>query len=505
MTVRLKLALTVVAAGLVTAAMVIATVFVAFDRFERVNEYQRAAAFLERVAMTYDSLLEEHERAPQRLRTLMRNLVLYEPDIQLYLLDAGGRVLSSSTDIEAGYAVPLAPVQQATRALADRTPMPYVMGQDPQRMDADAVIAARALRRALIRNDEPVSGYLYVVNSKGAPQASRWQTLRSSFAMPVMVSIAGIVAAITLLAALVISAVTRPLARLTDAVANLSQQGLDAGVTSTTQQQLPAPGRDEFGRLNAAFALLLQTLRRQWDALRQLDRFRREGVSNLSHDLRSPLTASVACLETLEGRWGDDPARTEDRRLVQMALRNTRNAARLVQSLGDLATLDEPEFKLRTELVDAGELLEDIAQRFAGRAAAQGVALSAAPPAPAAAPPRAALDVELFERAVANLVDNALKHSGAGTAVTLAAIVHDGWLEVSVSDTGPGIAAADLPHLFDRFYQSRRGVAPATGVGGKGLGLAIVKRIAELHGGQAMVESTVGTGTRVLLRLPAAR
>ena len=71
-----------------------------------------------------------------------------------------------------------------------------------------------------------------------------------------------------------------------------------------------------------------------------------------------------------------------------------------------------------------------------------------------------------------------------------------------MADTGPGIAAADLPHLFDRFYQARQSVAPATGEGGKGLGLAIVKRIAELHGGTVQVRSVPGEGTQVLLTLP---
>jgi len=177
----------------------------------------------------------------------------------------------------------------------------------------------------------------------------------------------------------------------------------------------------------------------------------------------------------------------------------------MVQSLGDLAKLDEPEFSLRTEAVDAGELLDDIAVRFAERAARQGVSLrTATPSGEGGGGSRAELDVELFERAVANLVDNALKFCPPGSTVTLAAAARDGRVEVSVADDGPGIPAADLPQLFDRFYQSRPTVAPATAEGGRGLGLAIVKRIAELHGGDAAVESVLGRGTRVVLTLPAA-
>jgi signal transduction histidine kinase len=88
--------------------------------------------------------------------------------------------------------------------------------------------------------------------------------------------------------------------------------------------------------------------------------------------------------------------------------------------------------------------------------------------------------------------------------VTLAAVARGGKVEVSVADDGPGIPAADVPHLFDRFYQSRSTVAPASADGGRGLGLAIVKRIVELHGGDVSIESTVGRGTRVVLALPAS-
>jgi signal transduction histidine kinase len=171
----------------------------------------------------------------------------------------------------------------------------------------------------------------------------------------------------------------------------------------------------------------------------------------------------------------------------------------MVQSLGDLATLDEPAFQLRTEQVDLQELLADIAARFAERAVQRGVALEALHNEQ---PVAATVDVELFERAVANLVDNALKFCGAGSRITVQAEEAVGEVVVSVSDTGPGIAAADQPHLFDRFYQARHTVAPATGEGGKGLGLAIVKRIVELHGGRVDVVSAPAQGTLIRIKLP---
>ena len=529
MTVRLKIALTIFLTGLLTAVGVIATVLIAFERFEHESTYYRASAFLDRVVARHTDMMDLQARFPDEFNSFLGNLVLYEPDTQLYLLDSAGTVKASTGEVPLppGFKVALGPVMEAIGT----APMPYVLGDDPERMDATAVIAARPLRRAVIRNEPAVAGYLYLVSHKpGLPQG-RLAAFQSTFAQPALVLILAVVALTTLLAAWVTAAVTRPLARLTRAVAAVSRDGLQdfiAAPGSAAADAFELTGlhanasdqsspKDEFGQLTNGIRAMLGTLRAQWGTLRRLDHFRREGVSNLSHDLRSPLTATTACLETLENRWAGDAARAADRQLVEVALRNTQNAARLVQSLGDLAQLDEPEFKLRAEVMDVSELLDDVALRFTARAARQGVQIVAGGGGTkrdlndSAAAPLAAVDVELFERAIANLVDNALKFCTPGATIALdarqtaSAEDREGReVQVTVSDTGPGIAAADLPHLFDRFYQSRQSVAPATGEGGKGLGLAIVKRIVELHGGRVAVTSAPGMGTQVTLTLPGA-
>jgi signal transduction histidine kinase len=247
------------------------------------------------------------------------------------------------------------------------------------------------------------------------------------------------------------------------------------------------------------------TLSEQWHRLRELDKFRRESVSNLSHDLRSPLTAATASLETLKQRWSHQPARESDMALLDVALRNTQSAARLVRSLLDLSLLDEPEFRLQPMRVDLTEMLDDIALRFAARATGQRVRLShqlSAEEGQAADMAPAEVDIELFERAMANLVDNALKHTPAGGRVVLQTRVEAERLSITVSDTGCGIDPAELPHLFDRLYQGAGPAAPAASERGKGLGLAIVKRIVELHGGSVSLSSQPGHGTQVQVLLP---
>ncbi|MDE2394364.1 MAG: HAMP domain-containing histidine kinase [Burkholderiales bacterium] len=496
MTVRLRIALTIFVTGLATALGVIATVAFAFQRFELQNDYERANGFLERVVMRYSDILDLRERDPEGFRSWLRGLLLFEPDAQLYVLAADGTVLTSTgrTPLAPGFKVALAPVREAVAAAAGHMSAPYVMGDDPEHMSHDAVVSARALARQTIRPGSGVAGYLYLVSQR-APPAGRQAMFRSSLVMPALESVLAVILVATAMAAWIIATVTRPLRSLSDAVAAAARRGFE-GAEPWPMHRV---GTDEFGQLHGGFQALLATLRRQWETLRTLDHFRREGVSNLSHDLRSPLTATVACLETLEQRWQGDAQRASDRALVEVALRNTRNAAQLVRSLGDLALLDEPEFRLQPMRVDLGELLDDIALRFADRARQGGVTLDCKTFGERA--PVAEVDIELFERAVANLVDNALRFVAPGGFITLSAEAVAGEVRIAVADTGAGIAAEHQPQLFERLHRNPADPAGSEG-GNKGLGLAIVKRIAELHRGSVSLASEAGRGTTVTIRLP---
>ncbi len=531
MTVRFKIALTIFITGLITAIGVISTVAYSFQRFEDESTFERAGMFLTRLVGLYDNVFELYEREPDDFSIFLRNLVLLEPDSQLYLLDANGMVLSGTgtRKLPANFKVSLGPVKEAidlfeTRRSGQGMPMPampYVKGDDPERLETTAVIAAQPLRRQQILPGGPVVGYLYMVCDKPPLPPGRAAGFRSALVGPALTAIAAVVALATLLAAWIVATVTRPLRELSAEAAAVTRDGLSstpgaalppslAQVSDISVGALTGPEGDEFARLRRGFHTMLATLRSQWDDLRRLDHFRREGVSNFSHDLRSPLTATVACLETLEARWSrlDPPGQRDDeeRRLVEVALRNTRNTARMVRSLGELAQLDEPEFKLSLEPVDLAELIDDIGLRFAARAENQSVRLLTNVASDSDDRPVAAVDIELFERAVANLVDNALKFCSPGARIEMQAAVDQasGQVIISVVDSGRGIAEADLPHLFDRFYQSRHTVAPATAEGGKGLGLAIVKRIVELHRGELAIASEPGVGTSVVIRLPLA-
>ena len=168
--------------------------------------------------------------------------------------------------------------------------------------------------------------------------------------------------------------------------------------------------------------MLLDICRRQWNALRRTDHFRREGVSNLSHDLRSPLTATVACLETLDGRWAGDagarrgPPPGRDR-AAQHAQRRRHGA--VARRPGQARRARVRPAHARRSTPASCSTTSPCASPSARRARASRCARRA--PAGDGGGPRAELDVELFERAIANLVDNALKFCPRGSTVTLAA------------------------------------------------------------------------------------
>ncbi len=500
MTVRFRLALTIFITGICTALGVLATVAMAFKRFEHETAYERANSFIGRVVDVHPDLLDLHERDPEGFTGFLRNLLLFEPDTQLYLLDAQGTVMAASgrAQPKPGFKVRLDPVRQAVATAGDRRRAAYVMGDDPEHMNVDAVIAARPLRRSVIQPDTRTAGYLYLVSQPPELDPGRAEVVRSSLLGSALSGLLALIVVMTVCAAWIVITVTRPLRDLSDAVARAQRDGFDAAAMVERASACSGRPGDEFAQLRTGFNAMLARLRSQWDALRRLDQFRRESVSNLSHDLRSPLTATVACLETLDRRWAADGALADDRALIEVALRNTRNAAQLVRSLGDLALLDEPEFKLQPMTVDLAEVLDDIVMRFADRAAQQGVHLQQVS---ATQTVFAAIDIELFERAVANLVDNALKHTPPGGSVTLQMHSDDGHVCIRVADTGRGIAAHDLEHLFDRLYTGSGARGDADG---KGLGLAIVKRIVELHRGEVAVASEPDRGTEVTIRLPAA-
>jgi len=224
----------------------------------------------------------------------------------------------------------------------------------------------------------------------------------------------------------------------------------------------------------------------QMSALQQTDAMRRELVANISHDLRTPLASLQGYLETLHlkrAQLSDEEQRT----YLEIALKQTEQLSGLVSRLFDLAKLDSGQVIVSLEPLALGDLVQDVVQEFDLAASNKGVVLKALirPDLPLVI-----ADIGLMERVLRNLIENALRYTPEGGAVTVTTSPGANGAIVEVADTGVGIPAEELPRIFDRFYriEKSRGLA----AGSAGLGLAITKRILDLHGTKIGVTSERG-------------
>lgn len=222
---------------------------------------------------------------------------------------------------------------------------------------------------------------------------------------------------------------------------------------------------------------------------------RRDLIANVSHDLRTPLAAMRGYLDVLASR-GDMLSQEQRRQYLGVAVRQSEHMATLIEELFELAKLDFRGVVLQREPFSFCDLASDVMQKFQLDAQARQVTLVVEAPADL---PLVDADLSLIERVLDNLIANALRHTPADGRVRVRTWTEGAVLVAQVSDTGCGIAAADLPHVFDRFYRGRGQRA-----GGAGLGLAITKRILDLHDASVQVDSAEGRGTCFTFRLPSA-
>lgn len=256
-----------------------------------------------------------------------------------------------------------------------------------------------------------------------------------------------------------------------------------------------AAGRQSLGVIVTPFKgepgclMLIQDL----TEMRKLETARRDFVANLSHELRTPIASLKALTETLQAGAIDDPAVAGDF-LGRMNAEADR-LAQMAEELGELSRIEGGQVSLKKEPVDLPDLLAGVLDRLRAQAERAGLRLETRidPGLPCVTADRGRL-----EQVLVNLVHNAIKFTAPGGRVSVTASADSQHLTVSVSDTGVGISADDLPRVFERFYKADR----ARAGGGTGLGLAIARHIIEAHQGKIWVESVEGRGSTFSFSLP---
>ena len=230
-------------------------------------------------------------------------------------------------------------------------------------------------------------------------------------------------------------------------------------------------------------------------SLRQIETTRREFVSNVSHELRSPLASANAMVEALEAGALDDREMAHEF-LNRISDDITRMAA-LVNELLELSRLESGQMPIHLSPVSVGDVIDGTVERFSFAAASMGVELARRVPADL---PYAMAEEGKLSQALTNLVENALRFTPDGGRITFSAECDRQWVKVAVADTGVGIPREHLSHIFERFYKVDRSRRD----GGTGLGLAIVKHLIQAHGGEVSATSVEGEGSEFVLKLRRA-
>lgn len=338
---------------------------------------------------------------------------------------------------------------------------------------------------------ERQAGYLLVILHSGAAM-SMDAMLRTSSITRALVATGLLALLLSAIGGLLLFALlTRRFSRLTHTVRRFAEG--DLGLRMNTD------GKDEISQLARAFNDMAGTIEAQLTALHESDRQRRELVAGLSHDFRTPLTSlrGYAAQLAAQSRAADEPS-GKHREAVDAILANSRRLTHLAEQLSTLARVDVNENALCLEPFSLAELVHDVAGKFAPQAEAAGIRLTVQA-APGAV--RVAADIGLIDRAITNLVENALHATSRGGQVTLTLETGAGKARLCVSDTGVGINREDLPLVTQRFYRTRTGRQRSDG---SGLGLAIVQDICSRHATRLTLASQPGAGTQAEFELPLA-
>jgi signal transduction histidine kinase len=427
-------------------------------------------------------LLTEFDQ--QKIEEKLTELSGKNPQFDFYLLNSEGKI--KSVVPASGELAVLSNSVIDTRPLDDfinGSPLP-ILSDDPLNPGQKKTFSAANIS---IMGSEGC--YLYVVLE--SDQFSKATAMISdSYITRGTLLVIGLILTISLAVGLFLfSSLSRRLEKMKDTVKKFERGQLS--------ERMNPEGNDELTDLAGCFNKMADTMIDNMKEIEKSDKMRRDLIANVSHDLRSPLASIQGYLETIEMK-GDSISKVELQSYLTTVLGNTQKLNRLIDDLFEFTKLDTDQVRPRIEPISMAELVQDLVQQFRPIADKKGVQIEAVFPGN----PNSLIeaDISMLNRALTNLIDNAIRHTPKGGNVTVSSIMNGEDIVLEVSDTGPGIPASDLPHIFERFYQADKSRPEKSGAG---LGLAIARKIFSLHGGDITVSSISNRGTTFTVHLPA--
>jgi signal transduction histidine kinase len=425
----------------------------------------------------------------QEQAALLDMLMTVNPAIQVYILDANGKVKSylGDSNMVRTPQVDLAPV----RAFLSNQAFP-IRSTDPMG-GSDAKLFSAAMFPAAIGQTSP-PGYLYVVLDGAARESIAKAVYSDAWAVPVTGLFLGCFLLALLAWIIVAKRLTRPLDLLAEKLEQYRAQEPERREHDVAQQQ-KLTGQNEFTRINAAFDSMANRIEYQREQQALQAQGHREAIAGIAHDLRTPLTALHGYLEALKN---PATAATQSIRLLDIAIAQSDKVRRLSRQLFELAVLQSSTELLTKERFNLDELISDTVQKFElSRTDSLEVVLAGVPPG------RVELegDMQMIERAITNLIENAGQHSPGKTRVDVSIEQTNHQINVLVCDNGPGLPPNLIAQLERRQPLKPTPARKRTG-GLGGLGLSIAQRIAILHGGHLLPIERDQGGTALCFSLP---
>jgi signal transduction histidine kinase len=442
-----------------------------------------------------NELLKNGEIDHTALKNAFHSMMILGPSFEFYILGPQGQVKTYSAEPQRikKQVVDIQPIQAF---LSNQSNLP-ILGEDPRSEDTHKIFSAAPILEN-IQGKEVLQGFLYIIIGgeiyDGIVDLLQQSHILSLAAWSlVLAMLFGLVIILILFALL-----TRPLRRLTQDMQQLRQKGFEQGQLPLSQWQQNSA--DEIERLGSTFNEMAKTLNVQYQKVKNTDELRRELISYVSHDLRTPLASLQGYLETWHLK-NKELTPQESEELINVAMKNAQHMSRLIEQLFELAHLDSETVILHTEPVCIAEFAQDVLQKMALEASKQQISLNIEPKDSSI---MVMANIEKLENVITNIIDNALRHCEAGDSINIEVLPSKiaGHFSVSIKDTGLGIAEKDLPFIFDAHFKASNSVC---GKGrNSGLGLAISKRIIELHGSELKVISVLGEGAQFSFELKSA-
>lgn len=452
------------------------------QRFVQESDQKLNRDLAKNIALEFKPFLKDSIHYSEIEHT-MHYLMVMNPRVEIYLLDDNGKIITYFAGPGMKVKQDFIALEPIRHFLADDVPIP-IMGDDPRNPGRQKTFSVAS---AQIGPD--TQGYIYVI-LEGEQYDSAAEMIRESYILSIMTRALFIVFLGTGVVGLILFALLTKRFRAVTSTVKEFTRGRYAS-------RIAIDSKDEMGELAFAFNKMADTIVANMEELKRTDDLRRELVANVSHDLRSPLASIQGYLETIMMK--EKSLSPEDKqKYLQIIYDNSKMLNTLVAELFELSKLDARQVEPNEELFSMAELTQDVVMKFKPLADKLSVDLKtdfSKGPTPVLA------DIGLIERALSNLLDNAIRYTPEKGVVKVELSKKGEQVFVSVSNTGEGIAAEDLPKVFERFYRADKSRARATG--GAGLGLAIANKILELHNSTIQVQSVMNKQTTFSFALPS--